>query len=362
MRVAIAQDWMTSYAGSERVVEELLIQFPQSLLITSLMRRDRLPESLRAAKPSMLQRIPGAADHHEWLLPLMPLSWRFRRALRDVDVVVSSSHACAKAVRTVDGVPHVCYCHTPMRYAWDFASESARVPLLLRLPTRAAMAGFRRWDRSTAEGVTRFVANSRAVAERIRRSYGRSSVVVAPPVRTEYFTPGKERGESFLLAGRLVAYKRPDIVVRAFGGLPYDLIVVGDGPMLRDLRRIATSNVRFAGAVSDEELRRHYRSTRAFVNAGEEDFGIAMAEAQASGAPVIAFGQGGAVDIVIDGVTGWLVPEQSVSAIRKAVREAAASNLDPIEISQRARRFSTARFRDEMNTVVHEATRSGRRR
>jgi glycosyltransferase involved in cell wall biosynthesis len=362
MRVAIAQDWMTSYAGSERVVEELLVQFPQAQLITALMRSDRLPESLRAATPSILQRVPGAANHHEWLLPVMPLAWRFRRALRDIDVVVSSSHACAKAVRTARSIPHVCYCHTPMRYAWDFASEAARFPPLLRLPTRAAMAGFRRWDRSTADGVTQFIANSTAVAKRIKRSYGRSAIVIAPPVRTDYFTPAGERGETFLVAGRLVAYKRPDLVVRAFDGLPHELIVVGDGPLLKDLRRLATSNVRFVGAVSDEELRGYYRSARAIINAGEEDFGIAMAEAQACGTPVIAFAQGGAADIVTDHVTGWLVDEQSIRAIRDAVSKAAVSRLDEVDIRNRAQRFAAARFRSQMKAVVDEAAGSRQRR
>ena len=146
LKVAIAHDWLVSYAGSERCVEELLHEFPGSQLLTTVTRRDRLPAVLRASRTSFLQHVPGAPDHHQWLLPVLPLAWALRRAVTGVDAVISSSHSCAKAVRIADGIPHVCYCHTPMRYAWYFDEERARIPAALQAPAGVAMAGFRRWD------------------------------------------------------------------------------------------------------------------------------------------------------------------------------------------------------------------------
>jgi glycosyltransferase involved in cell wall biosynthesis len=355
VRVAIAHDWLVRYAGSERCVEELLAAFPGSRLVTTLHAPAALPGSLRHAEPSVLQRLPRATANHEWLVPLMPLAWRLRRPLGDVDAVVSSSHACAKAVRVAERVPHVCYCHTPMRYAWDFAAEAERFPRLVRPVAARAMAAFRRWDRATSRRVTRFVANSTAVRRRIERFYGRTADVVFPPVRTEFFTPnGAERADEFLYVGRLVSYKRPDVVVRAFAGLPYRLLVVGTGHLEERLRATATPNVEFLGTVDDEELRALYRRARALVYPAEEDFGIAMAEAQAAGTPVIGFRRGGAGDIVVDGETGWLVGEQTVEALRDAVRRAAAEPLEPAVIRANAERFARARFRDEMRSIVAE--------
>jgi glycosyltransferase involved in cell wall biosynthesis len=353
--VAIAHDWLVRYAGSERCVEELLRVFPDARLLTSLARPSALPESMADAEPSILQRIPGALDHHEFLLPLMPLSWRARPPVDGVEAVVSSSHACAKAVRVAPGIPHVCYCHTPMRYAWDFEMERERFPKGSRAAAREAMRLFRRWDRRTSARVTRFVANSSAVAERIGRFYGRRAQVVPPPVNTDYFTPGGERGDAFLYVGRLVGYKRADLVVESFAGLPYELVVVGQGQLLERLRREAGPNVRFVESVDDAGLRELYRTSRALVYPADEDFGIVMAEAQACGLPVIGLRNGGAVDIVRDGATGWLIDEQSPEAVRDAVRRAARETLDPQDVRASAERFSAASYRRRMREVVETA-------
>ena len=326
MRVAIAHDWLVRYGGSERCVEELLDEFPDSRLVTTLLDRRNVPPALTRAEPSLLQHVPRGTANHEWLLPLMPLAWRLRPALKDVDAVVSSSHACAKAVRVEEGIPHVCYCHTPMRYAWNFPAEAHRFPARLRGVAGHSMSLFRRWDRSKASGVTSFVANSSAVRRRIERFYGRSARVVFPPVRTDYFTPdGSERDDEYLFVGRLVAYKRPELVVRAFAGLPQRLVVVGTGQLESELRAVATPNVEFRPSVTDDELLSLYRRARALVCPAEEDFGIAMAEAQATGTPVIAFHRGGAADIVVDGATGWLIRDQTVAALREAVSSLRAS-------------------------------------
>lgn len=354
MRVGIAHEWLVRYAGSERCVEQMLAEFPDSVLLTTVLRPDGVPESLRGARPSFLQRMPGATSHHEWLLPLMPLAWRLRRPLADVDVVISSSHACAKAVRARPGTPHLCYCHTPMRYAWDFEAERERFPPGVRPFARRGMAWFRAWDRRTARRITRFVANSRAVAERIRRFYGRDADVVHPPVRTDYFTPEGERGEDFLYVGRLVSYKRADLTIAAFGGLPQRLLVVGEGHLRPQLESAAPPNVEFLGEVEAPELRQLYRRARALVYPANEDFGIAMAEAQACGTPVISLDEGGARDIVEHGVTGWLLADASLDALRDALRRAAQERLDEQQIRERAERFSHLRFRREIRAAVEE--------
>lgn len=362
MRIAVAHDWLVRYAGSERCVEEMLKAFPGAELLTTIVDPSALPEDLGAAEPSFLQRIPGATRHHEWLLPAMPLAWRLRAPVRDVDAVVSSSHACAKAVRVVRGIPHLCYCHTPMRYAWDFESEATRFPALVRPLAKAGTAWFRHWDRATAANVDAFVANSSAVAERIRRFYGRDAAVIHPPVRTDFFTPDGDPGEDFLYVGRLVSYKRPDLAVKAFEGLEHRLLVVGEGHLAPALRAIAPPNVTFLGNVDDPTLRSLYRSARALVYPAVEDFGIAMAEAQACGTPVIALDLGGARDIVEHNVTGWLLTNPSVEQVRRAVSRAGRDSLDRPEIRRRAERFASPRYRAELTAAVEQMVNTARHR
>jgi glycosyltransferase involved in cell wall biosynthesis len=345
------------YAGSEQCVEEMLRVFPDARLLTTLLSPEAMPPLLRGAEPSFLQFIPGATSRHEWFLPLMPAAWRIR-TIRDVDAVISSSHACANAVRTEPGIPHLSYCHTPMRYAWDFAAEAARFPTVVRPAARVLMSSFRRWDRKTAARITQFLANSSEVAARIERFYGRRAHVVHPPVRTDYFTPEGERQDFFLFVGRLVPYKRPDLAIESVRGLPPELLVVGEGLADTELRKSAPTNVRFLGGVPDEELRRLYRAARAVIAPGVEDFGIAMAEAQACGTPVIAPAHGGALDIVVDGSTGWLLDRPDLEAFRKAVQAAARQDLDADEISKRAQRFSSSRFREEIRSEVEAAVRA----
>lgn len=360
LRVAIAHEWLVKYAGSERCVFEMLAAFPGADLLTTVIDPSGLPAPLRRARPSLLQHIPGATRHHEWLLPLMPLSWRLRQPVDGVDLVISSSHACANAVRVAPGIPHLSYCHTPMRYAWHFESERERFPRPLQPAARVVMRWFRHWDRKTAGRVTRFVANSSAVATRIEQAFDRPAQVIFPPVRTEFFTPDGEREDFFLYVGRLVGYKRPDLVVDAFAGLPDQrLVVVGEGPLGRELKARATPNVTFLDEVDDERLRDLYRAARAFVYPVDEDFGIAMAEAQACGTPVIGRAAGGALDIVEPDVTGWLLEDHSVEALRNAVRRAAVERMDEAVIAQRAARFSSARFRKEVIDAAADCVRTG---
>jgi glycosyltransferase involved in cell wall biosynthesis len=353
LRVAIAHEWLVRYAGSERCVHEMLHVFPHAPLLTTVVEPSALPAAFARARPSLLQHLPGSTRHHEWLLPLMPLAWRLRTPVSDVDLVISSSHACAKGVRAAAGIPHLCYCHTPMRYAWQFEAERERFPPALRPVARAGMEWFRRWDRKTAAHVTHFVANSTAVARRIEHSFGRHAEVIHPPVDTEFFTPGGERAGFFLYVGRLVGYKRPDLVVEAFAELPeLELVVVGEGPMKPALEAAATANVSFLDTVDGERLRDLYRAATALVYPAEEDFGITMAETIACGTPVIGLSDGGAADIVEPGITGRLVGTQSVSELREAVRQAAREQVDRTAIAARAQRFSAHRFRREIRAAA----------
>jgi glycosyltransferase involved in cell wall biosynthesis len=359
VRAVIAHDWLVSYAGSERVVEQLRDLFPAARLLATLADDAAVPPQLRGAETSFLQRIPGARSRHQWALPLMPLDWRLRRPIDDVEVVISSSHACAKAVRVAEGIPHVCYCHTPMRYAWDFEAERDRFPRAIRPIARLGMHRFRVWDRRISSRVTQFVANSAAVRDRIYRHYGREAVVVHPPVATDFFTPGEDREDFFLFVGRLVAYKRPDLVVSAFAALPYAVRIVGRGPMEQSLQRSAPPNVTFEQDVSPERLRSLYRRARAVVFLGEEDFGISMAEAQSCGTPVLARRVGGATDIVVDGETGVLLDDASAESLRVGVHRIASSEFDASAIHRHAQRFAPTAFRSGILEVLASVLRRG---
>ena len=240
-------------------------------------------------------------------------------------------------------------------------------PSVAAFPLRCGLWSGRAWWGSgpgteTAAHVDRFVANSTAVADRIRRFYGREAEVIYPPVDTEFFTPGGERGDEFLFVGRLVSYKRVDLVVRAFEGLPHRLLVVGEGHLAERLKATAPSNVRFLANVDDAALRDLYRSARALVYPADEDFGIVMAEAQACGTPVVALAAGGALDIVRPGETGWHIEGQSVDELRRAVERAATEDLDPAVIRASAERFAPERFRRELRAAVNELVAAGQRR
>lgn len=360
MRVALAHEWLVRYAGSERVLEALLEIFPGAGLYTTILEPARMPPTLRSAKTSFIQHLPGSHTHHEWFVPLMPLAWRCTRLPDDIDLVISSSHCCAKAIRPPAGVPHICYCHTPIRYAWDFETERQRFPAPLRSISRLMMAWFRHWDRAVSPRVTHFVANSSAVKRRIEQFYGRGAEVVHPPVRTDFFTPGDERGERFLFVSRLTGYKHPELVVEAFAELPFEIDIVGRGPLLESLQARATENVRFLPQISDEDLRTLYRRARALVFPIEEDFGIVMAEAQACGTPVVGLARGGALDIVEQGATGWLIGRQELGELRSAVVNAAREELDPEQIRRAGERFSVARFQSAIREIVNEVVSEGR--
>jgi len=358
-RVAIAHDWLTVPGGSEQVLLELLEMFPQAEVFTSVYDPAPWPAQLteRPVHASFLNRIPGAHQRYQLLLPLMNRAFRSFDLSR-FDLVLSSSHACAKNVRAPRSALHVCYCHTPMRYAWDESFLSGELPAPARAALRPVLAWLRRQDRAGAAGVDAFVANSRHVAERIARHWGRTATVVHPPVDVErLLSLPRGAGDKYLVFGRVVPYKRVDLAVSACAQLGRRLVVAGSGRALDGLRGLAAAGIELRGRVDDGERDRLFGEARALLFPGEEDFGIVPVEAQAAGLPVIAYGAGGALDTVIDGVTGVLYPEPSVAGLCRAIERFESLELDPARARDNAGRFGPDRFRQQISRVLVETAR-----
>lgn len=354
-RVAIAHEWLTVPGGSEKVVMAILELFPDAELFTSVYDPAPWPEAItrRPVHTSLLQRVPGATRHYPRLLPLMDAAFR-SFDLSGFDLVISSHHACAKSVRVPAGVPHVCYCHTPMRYAWDpsfLAAEDLGRAERTVLP--ALTAWLRRVDRRRAAGPTVFVANSTHVAARIRSYYARDAVVVHPPVDVEPLLDVRhEPGDAYLVLGRLVPYKRAADAVAACARLGRALRVAGTGRGLDAARARAGERTEFLGHVPDDELPALLGRSRALLFPGEEDFGIVPVEAQAAGLPVIAYGAGGVRDTVRDGETGVLYETQGAEALAAAIERFEASTFDDAALRAHARGFAPEVFRERFAEVV----------
>jgi glycosyltransferase involved in cell wall biosynthesis len=356
--VAIAHDWLTVPGGSEQVVMELLAMFPQAELFTTVYDPAPWPEEIksRPVHASFLNRIPGARSQYPKLLPLMSRAFR-AFDLSGFDLVLSSSHACAKNVPTPPDVLHVCYCHTPMRYAWEEGfMEGEEVPSALRPLLGPLLSRLRREDLQGAQGPDVFVANSAYVAQRIERYYSREAEIVHPPVDVEHYLGLPHEPEDYYLAfGRVVPYKRVDLAVAACARLPRPLRVAGDGRALEGVRALAGGETQFLGKVSDEQRDRLLSGARALLFPGEEDFGIVPVEAQAAGLPVIAYGTGGARETVLDGQTGVLFGEQSAGALAAAIARFEDLDIDFDAPRENARRFGRERFRAQMAEVIERA-------
>jgi glycosyltransferase involved in cell wall biosynthesis len=357
-RVAVVHDWLTVPGGSEQVVMELLEMFPRAELFTSVYDPAPWPPLIteRPVHSSFLNRIPGATRHYPKLLPLMNRAFR-SFDLAGFDLVLSSSHACAKNVRTPPGALHVCYCHTPMRYAWEEGFlDGEEVGKLTRLALPALLSWLRRVDLAGSRGPDVFVANSQHVAARIARFYGRTAEVVHPPVDVDHYLSLAHDAEDFYLVfGRVVPYKRVDLAVAACALLGRPLKVAGGGRALEAVRSSAGPSTELLGKVSDAERDRLFGGARALLFPGEEDFGIVPVEAQAAGVPVIAYGVGGASESVLDGRTGVLFDAQSDVALAAAIEQFERRELDDAEIRGNAKRFGRERFRAEMAAVIGRA-------
>jgi glycosyltransferase involved in cell wall biosynthesis len=366
MRVAIVHDWLVTYAGAERVLEQMLATYPDAdlfALIDFLPPEERGFLGARPVHTSFLQKIPGVRRRYRSFLPLMPLAIE-QMDLSEYDLVLSSSYAVAKGVLTGPDQLHLCYCHSPMRYAWDLQHQYLRETGLDH-GIRGALARWtlhrmRLWDVRSAAGVDGFIAVSRYIARRIWKVYRRKSTVIYPPVDVDDFTPGGIRENFYVTASRMVPYKRMDLVVEAFATMPHRrLIVIGDGPEARRIRSKGAPNIEFLGQQPFEVLRDRLRRARAFVFAAEEDFGIAPMEAQACGTPVLAYGKGGVLETIRgleeSAPTGVFFPEQTVSSLVGAVEcfEREGGHIQSDACRQNAERFSAARFRNEFRAFVN---------
>ncbi len=352
MSVAIVHDYLNQRGGAERVVLELARIWPEAPICTSLYRRESTFPEFQSLdiRTSPLQHLPVDRSFRN-LLPLYPLAFRSFGRL-DQDLVISSSSGWAHSVRTGPGTFHVVYCHTPARwlYGSEYLRASPRQALLKPLSP-----ALRAWDGRAAARPSLYVANSGAVRQRIWDAYGREAPIVHPPVDTERFTPSP-RGERLLVLCRLLPYKRVDAIVAAASLAGIGLDVVGTGPAEQKLRSIAGPTVTFHGRLQDEELRQLMQSARAVCVPGEEDFGIVPVEAQAAGKPVVALGRGGALETVIDGVTGAFFYDHSPQSVLRAIERCEEIATPPAEIARHAQRFSKEAFRTKLLTTIAQAS------
>ena len=357
MRIAIVHEWLTTMGGADRVVQIIHEIFPSAPMFCLVYNPKTMPDAFRAMdiRTSFIQRLPFARSHHRVYLPLYPLAAE-QFDLSDFDVVISSSHCCAHNVLTRPDAFHLCYCHTPMRYAWDmYHSYLKSLPTVARPAAAVLLSIIRHWDYVSAQRVDKFVANSSAVRQRIEKHYGRPAAVLFPPADVSFFRPAPEHdqpGDYFFIMARHVSYKRVDLAVAAFNTLGLPLLVAGTGPETARLAKMARPNVRFLGTISNDDARRYMAHCRAFIHPQEEDFGITAVEAQACGRPVIAYGRGGALDTVIDGVTGSFFSEQTAEALAEAVRTFDHRQFDPRVIRQHAASFNTDDFKRKFRQLV----------
>jgi glycosyltransferase involved in cell wall biosynthesis len=366
-RLALAHDDLIQHGGAERVVDVFHEIYPHAPLYTAIYDRDSMPGHYRAwdIRTSFMRRLPRASKLYQLYLPLYPIAME-NFDLSEYDVVLSSSSRFAKGLITSENTLHVCYCHAPMRFAWNYheymrgegmARRAARIlPFVLNY--------VRLWDEVSARRVDHFIANSRVTARRIRKRYGREAAVINPPVDTARMSPlppGTPPGDYYLIVSRLHPYKRVDLAVEAFTELGLPLKVAGSGRQEEELRARAGPNVEFLGRVPDDELGKLYAGCRAFIFPGEEDFGIAPIEAQAAGRPVIAYGGGGALETVVPGVTGEFFREKSARSLAEVVRGFDATRYSPQEVRRHAEGFGKEVFKARISAFIEEKWEEHRR-
>lgn len=371
LRVAIIHFWLTGMRGGERVVESLCRMFPQADIYTHVVRPEALSQTLLAhpIHTTFIQKLPGSIKHYQKYLPLMPLALE-QLDLRGYDLVISSESGPAKGVITRADTPHICYCHSPMRYLWDFYQDYLEsTGPVTRFFMRPLFHRLRLWDYASAQRVDHIIANSRAVQRRIKRWWGRESTVIHPPVDVSSFANPdmsqlekvlghSEPGSYYLCLGQLVSYKRVDLAVQACTATRRNLIVAGDGPERKKLEKMAGPTVRFMGRVPDEAIPALYAGCKAFLFPGEEDFGITPLEASAAGRPVIAYGKGGVLDSIIPDETGLFFEQQNVDSLITVLdnfetAEDTMWNADRLKAHTQS--FSEVLFRERMGAYIRKA-------
>lgn len=350
MKIAIVHDWLMSQGGAEKVLKEILELYPAPVFTLFQAHSNSVNAKVNH---SFLQKMPLAMTKYRNYLPFYPAAIE-QFDLSAYDLILSSSHAVAKNVKTHENQLHICYCHTPMRYAWDLEGQYLETAGALKAAVaRQVFKYLRKWDLNATSRVDCFVANSSYVAERIKRLYNRDASVIYPPVETSNFEVSSKKGDYYLTVSRMVPYKMVDLIVEAFNAMPEKKIkIVGDGPELEKLKKGAGKNIEFLGFLPNvSEL---MGSARGFVFAAEEDFGIAPVEAQAAGVAVVAFGKGGALETVVEGKTGLFFREQTAESLREAVEEFEKITWNGNLIRKHAEKFGVERFKREFKQFVDQ--------
>ncbi|WP_404471174.1 glycosyltransferase [Vreelandella venusta] len=365
MKVAIVHDWLTTWAGAEKALAELLACYPQAEIFTTVnfLPKGEIPCLVgRTIHTSFIQKLPGAKKHYRRYLPLMPLAIE-QFDLKGFDLILSSSHAVAKGVISDPGALHICYCYSPMRYAWDmqhqYLRQSGNAQGLVSWLMRWQLHRLRQWDYISAQRVDHFIAISHYIERRIETFYRREAAVIYPPVAVEKFRHDRPREAFYLTASRMVPYKRIDLIVEAFTQTPErQLVVIGDGPDFKQLKEKAGPNITLLGFQPDRVLIDYLERAQAFIFMAEEDFGILPVEAQAAGAPVIGYGVGGLKETIVNGVTGLHVAEQSTSALLTSLahfetrRQEDPTAYAPEACAQQAKHFDRSVFSNEITTFI----------
>ena len=360
MKIAFVHDYLVQYGGAERVLQAFTEIWPQAPIYTLIHDAEAVHHQFddKEVRTSFLQKIPFAKKHHRIFPPLMMLAIE-QFNLDYYDVILSDSSSFAKNIITKPDTLHISYCHTPMRYGWDdcqYYTQEYSFPKIVKMISPALMNYIRMWDWQATNGVDKFIANSKFVQGRIEKYYNRRAVVINPPVDVDkfYISPENKLGDYFLLVGRMMKYKKMDLVIRAFNKMRLPLKVVGRGVEFKNLQKIAGPTVEFLGRVSDEELRKIYSQARAFIFPQEEDFGIVAIEALASGRPVIAYRAGDVEEHIEDGRSGIFFDRQTEDDLIQAVKKFQKTNFDPRYIRQQALKFDKERFKMEIKKLVEE--------
>nr|BAT24368.1 glycosyl transferase [Klebsiella sp. 371] len=363
LNVGIVADWLVTYAGSEKVIKEFIELYPNASLysvVDYLSESDRQLFNGKRATTTFIQNMPFAKKKYQKYLPLMPLAIE-QLDVSKHDIVLSSSHAVSKGVLTGPDQLHISYVHSPIRYAWDlqhqYLKEAGMDSGVKGLLAKWLLHKIRIWDHRTSNGVDHFIANSKFIARRIKKVYGREADVIYPPVDVERFSLCECKDDYYFTASRMVPYKRMDLIVEAFSHMPdKKLVVIGDGSEMDKIKSKATKNIEILGYQPNSVMQEHMRQAKAFVFAAEEDFGITPVEAQACGTPVIAFGKGGALETVKSNVTGILFERQEISSIIDAVNkfELNQDRISYMECRLNAEKFSVPRFQNEISAYISE--------
>jgi glycosyltransferase involved in cell wall biosynthesis len=363
VRVALVHEWLTIIGGSEKVFKEIALMFPEADIYTLIAKKETITAlglDGHSVTTSLIQKLPYAKTRYRSYLPLFPLAIE-QFDLSDYDLIISSSHAVAKGVLTNPNQLHVCYCHSPIRYAWDLHYQYLRGAGLntglKAIFVKYILHRIRQWDIISTNRVDYFIANSDYISKRIKKIYNRESKVIYPNVSVIDFEPVEIKEDFYVTCSRFVSYKKIDIIVKAFNNMPdKKLIVIGDGPDFSKIKKLSSKNVILMGYQPFEVLKHYLSKAKAFVFAAEEDFGIISVEAQASGTPVIAYGKGGSTETVLEKKTGVFFCEQTVASIEEAVKhfEENISQFNYLEIAAHAATFSTERFRKEFMAYVTE--------